>query len=130
VVVNSSGELSAEPAGPVVQASGLEPGAARSGRTALRNETGATLRVAVRALPSTHDADRVLRLELTGGGHPVYRGALGGLRGFSPATFTIAPGHKAELTVRASLPRGASGWRGRMVDVPLELRSTPVRGRR
>jgi hypothetical protein len=122
VIVSNSGELAASPTGPFVSATGLEPGSVAAGYTALRNETGVSLDVRVRALPNNRGADRTLWVELRGGTTRLYRGPLGGLRDTSSAGARLRPGAKLRLAVRAWIPASAgASYRGRIVDVPLAL---------
>src|SRR5262249_49813345 len=76
------GEL-AIPPGPFVKGIGLAPGADAQGTVPVRNQTGRTLAISVKVLPSIGDLDGILQVHLSAGGRPVYDGALGGLRDWS-----------------------------------------------
>jgi len=126
-VATPTGELDI-PSGPFVRGLGLEPGGAADGAVPVRNQTGSTLAIAVRVLPSIADLDPVLQVRMTAGGHPVYDGTLGGLRDWS-TPFRLASGKRVPLAVALSLPRGSdSASHGRIDDISLEFRSVAVGG--
>ena len=133
VAVNQSGELHVEPVGTFVSGTGLEATAGRDtahGKTTVTNQTGSKLDVRVRALPSSHDVDRLLLVDVRAGDELLYRGPLGGLRSWSRDAVRVGPAHRFPLDVRVRVPASAgNGYRGRIEDVTLELRSTPVGGR-
>jgi hypothetical protein len=126
-VATPTGELSI-PTGPFVSGIGLQPGAGADGALPVRNQTGRTLAVSVRALPSIRDLDRVLRVRMTAGGRPIYVGPLGGLRSWS-RPFHLASGKATALGVQVDLPGGSgAATHGRIDDVSLAFRSVPVGG--
>jgi hypothetical protein len=126
-VAAPTGELDI-PSGPFVRGIGLEPGDDAGGAVPVRNQTGSTLAIAVRVLPSIADLDPVLQVRMTAGGRPVYEGSLGGLRDWSPP-FRLASGRGVPLAVTVSLPAGPDdASHGRIEDVSLEFRSVPVGG--
>ena len=130
VIANHTGELSVEPVGVFVQGTGLEPRAGRDtarGKTTVANTTGRTLEVQMRLLPESHDLDHVLLVDAEANGRPLFAGLLGTVRGGSPSSVRVAPGESFELDVRLQVPAGAGdGYRGRIEDLALELRSKPV----
>src|SRR4051812_32520674 len=67
VAFQPTAQLELSPSGSVLTASGMQAGDERSGELAVRNVTGTTVAVRVRALPSIHDLDRVLLVHVTGG---------------------------------------------------------------
>lgn len=118
----SSGELEVGPTGPFLRLASLEPGdEPREAALEARNQTGETLPVHVRALPSTPDLDGLLRVRLMAEGSVLFDGTLGELRDWTDRTLPVASGTSAALEVSAWLPPTAEGWQGRVVDVPLEL---------
>ena len=122
VLATSSGELAVSPPGPFVGGTNLRPGKAVSGSTSVRNQTGRTLLVRVRALPSIRATDSTVDLEVDAGGARLYRGPLGGLRQSTRSAVRIASGQTARLTVRAWVPAAAAARsRGQIVDIPIEL---------
>jgi hypothetical protein len=131
-VATSSGELDLSPAGRFLTARGLAPGAEPVvGDLEVSNQTGRRLTWRVRALPSTRELDRLAVVDLSTGGRVLYRGALGGLRRHGRRAFRLGSGASRALTARVWLRRGAgNGWRGRIVDVQLEVRAVGEEGRR
>jgi len=122
VVAAPTGEL-ALPSGPFVRGVGLEPGGRAQGSVPVRNQTGSTLAVSVKVLPSIGDLDAVLRVRMTAGGHSVYEGPLGGLRDWSPP-FRLGSGRSTALGVQVQLPAGSDGAsHGRIDDITLAFRS-------
>lgn len=122
IIAAPTGELDI-PAGPFVRGTGLEPGGGAHGTVPVRNQTGTTLRISVKALPSIQDLDAVLRVRMSAGGRPVYEGTLGGLRDWSPA-FRLPSGKATPLAFDVSLPAGSDdGVHGRIDDISLEFRS-------
>jgi hypothetical protein len=122
--ITPTGELEVEPAGVFVDAKGLRPGSsAQTGAIALRNQTGKTLAVSVRALPAARDLDGLLALEVTSGRTTIFSGTLGGLRDWT-GPLRLRSGERAPLRLRVSIPSTVrSGYAARIVSVPLELRS-------
>jgi hypothetical protein len=122
VVASPTGELDI-PAGPFVRGIGLTAGEAAHGSVPVRNQTGSTLAIAVKALPSIQDLDGVLQVRVTAAGRPVYEGTLGGLREWSSA-FRLPSGRRAALAFDVSLPAGSDeGIHGRIDDISLAFRS-------
>ena len=122
VVAAPTGELDI-PAGTFLRGIGLEPGDTAHGSVPVRNQTGSTLAISVRALPSIQDLDPLLQVRMTAGGHAVYEGTLGGLRDWSRA-FRLTSGNRAALAFDLSLPDGSDeGIHGRIDDISLEFRS-------
>jgi len=131
-VATGSGELELSPADRFLSARSLTPGAgAAEGQLLARNQTGGLLELTPRALPSTRELDRLVMVELSAKGRPIYRGRLGGLRRGSRDPVRLASGASASLSVRAWIPRDSgAGWRGRIVDVQLDLSSRSEERRR
>ena len=130
--VSPPGELQLFTAGPLATADALAPGGpAEAGTATVRNQSGGTLRLAIRALPSAPDLDRLLQVEISAGGKLVARGPLGTLRRRHDDPVPLGPGGQRTLAVRAWLPAGApDGWQARAVEVPLELTTRPAGGTR
>ncbi|HXJ66330.1 MAG TPA: hypothetical protein VNN79_21420 [Actinomycetota bacterium] len=126
-VAAPTGELGI-PTGPFVKGVGLTPGADAKGTVKVHNQTGRTLAVSVKVLPSIGDLDRVLQVRMTAGHHEVYDGPLGGLRDWSHP-FRLASGAGTKLGVRIALPAGSdAASHGRIDDVSLAFRSVVVGG--
>jgi hypothetical protein len=130
-VAAPSGEFELSPIGRFLSARSLAPGgSAASGELRVRNQTGATLALRPGAVPSTRELDRLVMVDLSVRGRPLYRGRLGGLRGGGRNRFRLASGATTTLSARAWIPGDAGpGWRGRIVDVQLELRGAGGRRR-
>ena len=121
-------QLELSPPGSVLTASGMQAGDQRSGDLTVRNLTGTTLAVRLRALPSIHDLDRVLLVRVTAGAKTLYDGPLGALADGS-AALVLASGHTAPLRFTAQLPAAArNGWRGRIDKIVIEPLVVPAGG--
>jgi hypothetical protein len=123
--VAPTGELEVEPAGVFLDAKALRPGSpAQAGATVIRNQTGTTLAVSLRALPGGRDLDDLLSVEVRSGHMTIFRGTLGGLRDWTKP-LRLRSGERAPLRFRLSMPSSVrSGYAARILSVPLELRST------
>lgn len=125
-----TGELAVAQKGAFVTTVGLAPGDERSGALGLRNQTGRPLAVRLRALPDSRDLDHLLGVEIASGRTRIFRGRLGGLRAWTQP-FRIDEASTRRLAFRVWLPDGVGGgWEGRIVSVPFQLRSTPLRDTR
>jgi hypothetical protein len=130
IVVNPTGELQITPAGPVFIANGMIPGTAHGaeGSFAVRNRTGKTLDIRLRALPSGFEIDGALQVAIEGGGIQLFSGSLRELRTWTNAVLTVSSGASQPVTVRAWLPAGATAYQGWNENVSVEFQSTPVGG--
>ena len=130
VSMSRSGELQVFPSGTVLTAPDLHPGGpatAASGRVVMRNQTGRSLAVRLRAVPSLPDLDRLLWMELGVEGGPRLSAEVGALRRWSERPFVIRSGERRRISVRAWIPAGVrEGYQGRVADVALEAESVPV----
>jgi hypothetical protein len=122
--ITRTGELEVQQAGVFLDAKGLRPGStAQSGAVAIRNQTGKTLAVSLRALPGARDLDGVVAVELRSGRERIFSGTLGGLRDWTEP-LRLRSGERAPLTLRVSIPSTVrAGYAARIESVPLELRS-------
>jgi hypothetical protein len=123
-----TGELAVTPTGPFLSATNLTPSSpASSGSLAVFNQTGSTLNVAVRGLPSTKDMDQVMLIRVDADGTSIYDGTLGGFRVWTTKTISLGSGQTANLTVRTWLdPQSGESWSGRITQVGIEFDSIPV----
>jgi hypothetical protein len=132
VIVASAptGELGVSPSGPFLSATNLSPGLddVPAGTLRVTNQTGIDLRVQVRGLPSSRDMDDVLRVRVADGDVQLFDGTLGAFRAWSAAAFELSSGESDDVEVRTWLDPGADSWSGRIANVTLEFRSTPVGG--
>jgi len=133
VSVTRTGEVSVTPAGRALSASGLRPAGradARRGRVTLRNLSGSTLAIRLRALPSTGSVDDVVSLRLAVEGAVVAEGPLGTMRDWSRGAVKLESGGYGSLEVAAWIPETIEkGFAGRIEDVTLEMMVKPVGGR-
>ncbi|MEX2196213.1 MAG: hypothetical protein WD844_13085 [Thermoleophilaceae bacterium] len=128
VAATATGELGVTPPGPAIRVAGMRPGSgAATGTVAVRNQTGRRRALRLRALPSSAEVDRALRVRASAGGAVLYDGELGGMRRWTSRAIELGSGATATLTLRAWLPEGATRWAGRIVDVPLELTTEGAR---
>src|SRR2546421_371139 len=122
-----TGELAVTPTGPFLSATNLTPSSpASSGSISVFNQTGSTLDVAVRGLPSSTDMDQVMLVQVAADGTQIYDGTLGGFRDWTTKTISLASGQTANLTVRTWLdPTSGEAWSGRVTQVGIEFDSNP-----
>jgi len=125
VVPAPTSQLTLRPGGPILTATGLRAGGGSAGHVTLINPASRTQLLRVRALPSSHDLDRALMVQVTLEGRRLYSGPLGGLRTPTrPAA--IQSGDGLTLQVRVWLPPSAAGWRGHIEDLTLSFDSARV----
>ncbi len=130
ISVNPTGELQTTPAGPVFFANGLTPGPPGHGTLGafeVRNRTGRTLEVRLRALPSSYAVDDTLQLQIQAGAIRMFLGGLGELRRWTGSAISLASGASQVITVRAWLTPSATGYQGDQ-EVSLEFLSAPSGG--
>jgi hypothetical protein len=127
--VTPTGELEVAPVGVFLDARNMRPGnAPQNGAITIRNQTGKTLRVTLRALPAARDLDELVSVELQTGPAArrttIFRGTLGGLRTWTKP-LRLRSGERAPLRLRVLIPPSVrSGYAARVESVPLELRSS------
>ena len=97
------------------------------GRVTVTATTVHPVMLRIRALPSAHDLDDVIRASVTVDGLPVGRTTLGRLRA-GTVPIRLRGGRRSTVGVRLWLPAGvpAAAYAGRMLDVILELETDPV----
>ena len=127
LIVAPPGELTVDPAGVLASARAMQAGDdPAEGVIDVRNIAGRPLLVRPVALPSVKGLARTVRLRSTVGDRTLAAGTL--------ASSERPHGHGVEVPTRGSrqidvsawLPTEASGYRGRILDVTLELRSRPI----
>jgi hypothetical protein len=130
VSMSRSGELQLFPAGTVLTAPDLHPGGpatAATGRVVVRNQTGRSLAVRLRAVPSLPDLDGLLWMDVAVERGPRLSSEVGALRRWSERPFVIRSGERRRISLRAWIPAGVrDGYQGRVEDVVLEAVSVPV----
>jgi hypothetical protein len=127
VAASPTGELAVGPTGPILVAPDLRPGRVEAAdEVSVLNQTGTTLRVQVRGLPSTGDLDDQLWIAVETGRGQLFRGELAAFRDWTADGLVLAPGEEESILLSAWLADGSSGWTGRVEQVALEFRSTPL----
>ena len=123
------GELDVSPIGPLLSVTNLRAGSPPGrGETAVRNQTGATLSVRVRATPSLPDLDDLLVIRLELGDERLFEGTLSRLRSGTDRSFRLESGERRVLRAEAWLPDAvAGGYEGRVTDVGLEFEADVFR---
>jgi hypothetical protein len=117
------GAVAAEPAAPQpLLASGpMRPGSHARGAFTLRNQTGETLAVRLRAKPSSTALDGTAQVRLESRGVVLSEGTLQALRQGTTEALKLKPGAAAPVHVVAWIPAEVeTGYEGRDVAVALE----------
>lgn len=117
------GAVAAEPAAPKpLLASGpMRPGSHAEGALTLRNQTGETLAVRLRAKPSSTALDGTAHVRFLARGVVLADGTLQALRQGSAKAVRLSPGGAADVRVVAWIPADVeTGYEGRNVAVALE----------
>jgi len=117
------GAVAATPAAPKpLLASGpMRPGSHARGAFALRNETGETLAVRLRARPNSTALDGTAQVRLESRGVVLFEGTLQALRQGTAEALRLRPGGSAPVRVLAWIPAEVeTGYEGREVAVSLE----------
>ncbi|MGC1167153.1 MAG: hypothetical protein WA862_13715 [Solirubrobacterales bacterium] len=131
IAVAPAGELEVLPASPrpVLEARSLRPGGPRaSGAFTVRNQTGESLRVALRAAVDSTALNGLLEVRVRAGGRLLSESTLEGLR-VRPIRLRLASGQRALLSFEAWLPAEVlDGYEGALVDVTLTPRLRALGG--
>jgi hypothetical protein len=123
------GVVAAEPAAPKpLLASGpMRPGSHARGDFTLRNQTGETLAVRLRAKPSSTELDGTAQVRLESRGVVLSEGTLQALRQGTAQALRLPAGGAAEVHVVAWIPAEVeTGYEGRNVAVALEPQEQPL----
>jgi hypothetical protein len=131
LIVAPPGELTVDSAGVIASARAMRAGdnPAR-GSIRLRNISGRPLLVHLVALPSVKALAQTVRMRVAGGGRILVVGTLASLEQPSGPGVEIPARGSRRIGVSAWMPAEAIGYRGRILDVTLELRSQPLEGDR
>jgi hypothetical protein len=125
VAAANTGEIHADPVGPFLSATALQPGPRADAATeelALTNITAVPQVARIRALPTSRDLDEALWISIAAGDREVFRGPLGELRTPSADGVTIASGQTRTLEVAVWIPTGADeDFRGRIESIDLDV---------
>lgn len=123
VSVPLTGELEVQPAAPrpVLAVPALLPGARPATATVtLRNQTGRTLAVDLRARAAARDLDGLLRVRLRTGGRTLADTTLQGLRHGTGFVLRLPSGARRTVRLQAWIPAAITdGFQGRSVAVTL-----------
>jgi hypothetical protein len=120
----SPGSLQATPAppAPLLWAPRLEPGGRAVAGFKLRNQSGRTLRIGLRAKPDSTSLDGLVRVRVDSGARVLADTTLQGLRRGSAAAITIRRAAVRRLRLQAWIPGTVTdGYQGRIVKVALVL---------
>jgi hypothetical protein len=124
LIVAPPGELTVDPAGVLVSARAMQAGDdPAEGVIEVKNIAGRTLVVRPVALPSVKGLARTVRLRAAAGGTTLAADTLASLERPLGPGIEIPPRGSRRIEVSASVPPGKTGYRGRILDVTLELRS-------
>ena len=127
LIVAPPGELTVDPAGVLASGRAMQAGddPAR-GILDVTNIAGRPLLVRSVALPSVKGLARTVRLRAAIGNRTLAAGTLASLEKPHGRRVEIPARGSRQIEVSAWLPAEASGYRGRILDVTLELRSRPI----
>jgi hypothetical protein len=127
LIVAPPGELTVDPAGVLASARAMQAGDdPAEGVIEVRNIAGRPLLVQPVALPSVKGLAQTVRLRSTVADRTLVAGTLASLERPSGRGVEIPARGSRQIDVSAWLPPEASDYRGRILDVALELRSRPV----
>jgi hypothetical protein len=114
--------------GPLLASGPLRPGGHAEGAVFVRNQTGETMAVKLRALPSSTALDGIATVRLTAAGETLADGTLQALRAGSSGALRLAPGAAARVRLRVSIPADIeTGYEGRRVAVQIQPSEEAVR---
>jgi hypothetical protein len=127
LIVAPPGELTVDPTGVIASARAMQAGddPAR-GAIELSNIAGRPLLVRPIALPSVKGLAQTVRLRIATAGRTLAVGTLASLERPRGAGIEVPPRGSRRIELSAWMPAGTTGYRGRILDVTLELRSRPL----
>jgi hypothetical protein len=129
LIVVPPGELTVDPIGVFASARAMQAGDTPAGGVLeVRNIAGRQLLVRPVALPSVKGLARTVRLRAVAGKRVLADGTLASLERPGGAGIEIPARGSRQIEVRAWLPRGETGYRGRILDITVELRSQSLGG--
>jgi hypothetical protein len=123
------GAVMVEPAAPrpLLASGSMRPGSHASGAMTIRNQTGETLAVRLRAKPSSTALDGTAQVRLVSDSQVLADGTLQALRQGSAGVLRLRPGASAPVRVLAWIPAEVeTGYEGRHVAVGLEPVEEPL----
>ena len=130
LATGSTAELLPAPAGVLLHARDLRPGAsvAHDASFTLRNPTDVMLAVRVALRGGRGELDELLSVRLLKGRRVLFEGTLGGLRRAGSRAFAIPAGSRRRITLTVRPAAGARGFEGRGERAALHF-TTRVGGR-
>jgi hypothetical protein len=121
------GELTMEPVGVLASARAMQAGDdLAQGTIEARNIAGRELLVHPVALPSVKALARTVRIRASIAGRTLASGTLASLERPRGAGIAIPARASRRIEVSAWIPPGTTGYRGRILDITLELRARPL----
>lgn len=129
LILAPPGELTVEPSGVLASARAMQAGdEPASSVIEVKNIAGRPLRVRPVALPSLKSLAQTVRLRAVAGGRVIAGGTLASLEQAHGSGLELPADGSRRIEISAWLPEEASAYRGRILDITLELRSTPIGG--
>src|SRR3954447_12964983 len=120
-VLDGAGAVEPAPPKPLLASGPMRPGTHASGALTLRNQTGETLAVRLRAKPDSTALDGTAQVRLVSRGQVLADGTLQALRQGTAQAVRLQPGAAAQVRVLAWIPAEVeTGYEGRNVAVALE----------
>ena len=127
LIVAPPGELTVDPAGILASARAMQAGDDPvKGTIEVRNIAGRRLLVHPVALPSVNGLAQVIHLRAATGGETIVAGTLASLERSRGGGIEVPAHGSRRIEVSTWMPPEAMGYRGRILDVTLELRSRPL----
>jgi hypothetical protein len=124
LIVDPPGELTIEPDGIVASARAMQAGdPAARGSIEVTNIAGQSLLVRPVALASVKGLARDVQMQATSRGKVIASGSLSSLERPRGAGLVLAPRESSRIELAAWVEPGVGGYRGRILDVTVELRS-------
>jgi hypothetical protein len=131
LIVVPPGELTVDPIGVFASARAMQAGDEPAGGALnVTNIAGRQLLIRPVALPSVKGLARTVRLRAVAGDTVLADGTLDSLERPRGAGIKIPARGSKQIEVSAWLPRSETGYRGRILDITVELRSRPLGDRR
>lgn len=127
LIVVPPGELTVEPSGVVASARAMQAGDAPTGGSVeIENIAGRELLVRPVALPSLRGLARDVQLRIDACGKTIASGPLSSLGRPRGPGLRLPPRGTCRIEMTAWIEPGVTGYRGRILDVTLELRTRPL----
>lgn len=126
LIVVPPGELTVDPAGVLASARAMQAGDdPAKGAIEVKNIAGRRLLIHPVALPSVRGLAQTVRLRAASGEKTIAAGTLASLERPRGRGIEIPARGSRRIEISAWMPAESSGYRGRILDLTLELRSQP-----